>query len=177
MLVKRKLLCYNQTAPQPRLQRNTPVKLPPGPRMKPCGLIAIQAREDPRRVIGRAVLAADELNTRTEAASPETLTARETALEQAQGSRAATAGHTKNDQLPPFGNRRSEIATLKETSPNAMLATSVAAVISPKARIRDTETLGKSSIAALMCAEIGYSKGRSPLTCALSAKSCAPSGC
>ena len=45
-----------------------------------------------RSVIGSALLAADELNTRTEAASPETLTARETALEQAQGSRAATAG-------------------------------------------------------------------------------------
>jgi hypothetical protein len=39
------------------------------------------------------------------------------------------------------------------TSPNATLVTFVSAVISPKARSLDTETIGKSSIAVFVSAE------------------------
>ena len=108
---------------------------------------AIEPREDPRREVGRAVLAADELHTRTKTTVPETLTARETALEQAQDPRPPTARTQKKLQLPPLGNRRSDNATLNATSSNLTVVIFVSAVISAKARKRDTLTLGKSSIA------------------------------
>jgi hypothetical protein len=68
-------------------------------------------------------------------------------------------GHRKNDHEPPLGKRTSDSATLKMTPPNATRVTFVSAVISPKARSLDNETLGKSSIAVFICAEIGSSTG------------------
>jgi hypothetical protein len=69
--------------PQRELDVRPAVKHPARAREKPSRRVAVQPREDPRSVIRRALLAADELHTRTKAAGAETLTARETALEQA----------------------------------------------------------------------------------------------
>ena len=74
----------DQTAAKRILDVSPPVELSTRAREKPGGRVAIEAGEKFPREVGGAVLRADELNTRAKAASPETLTARETALEQAQ---------------------------------------------------------------------------------------------
>ena len=101
----------------------------------------------------------DKLNARTKTPIPKTLTARQAAFEEPNNAYAPTAGAQEKHHEPPLGKRTSDSAILKMTSPNATLVTFVSAVISPQARSRDTETLGKSSIAVFICAEIGSSTG------------------
>jgi hypothetical protein len=56
----------------------------------------------------------------------------------------------KKLQLPPFGHRNSDKATVKPTLPTRTVAVFISGVISPSARKRDALTNGRSSIACLM---------------------------
>jgi hypothetical protein len=166
VLVDCKLPCDDERTAEFGLKICTSVELSTMAREKPGGRVAVEAGKDPRRMIGCALMGRDELNPRTKATVYKTLTAREAAFEQAQDPRRRPQEHTKNDQLPPFGNLRSDSATTNSTSLKLTVVVLASAVMSPKARSLDTLTAGKSSIAVFMCAEIGHQKAGGPLTCA-----------
>ena len=73
----------------------------PVARMKTSRRCGVQPGEDPRNVIGRSLLGADQLHARAKAAGLEALTTRKTALEQAQDPRPPAAGAQEKRPAAP----------------------------------------------------------------------------
>ena len=111
----------------------------------------------------------ERLDPRTKTPIPKTLTACQAAFEEPNDACAPTAGAEEKRPRTAVGETHQRQRDIEDTSPNATLVTFVSAVISPQARSRDTETLGKSSIAVFICAEIGsFDRLRSTKLCTFS---------
>ena len=92
----------------------------------------------------------DELHPVPKAAGLETSSTGEPALVEPKGPSPPTAGANEELHPPPVRKWMCCRPTVKATSPNKTVVALSRGPIAPDARIRDTPTPGKSSIACLM---------------------------